>query len=148
MRITVRPPGREPYAVTIDQLTALVRAARNLRMSALTEKLKTAGAVSKTQREATMAMADRLIAKGEEVAKLRDATETAHMADMTTQMADLQELADELGKMGNGAPPTASEDTVKPEVVGAAPAVNLQQNAWTGTDPYAGTHPDAPAVKS
>lgn len=40
--VTVRPPGRAPYTVTLDRLTAQVRAARILRMGRLADTLKKA----------------------------------------------------------------------------------------------------------
>ena len=42
--VIIRPPGREPYRVTLARLTEHVRAARELRHMAFLDKMKAAGA--------------------------------------------------------------------------------------------------------
>lgn len=39
LKVLIQPPGRKPYVVTLEQLTALVRAARVLRMGRLSKTL-------------------------------------------------------------------------------------------------------------
>lgn len=114
-------------------------------MSALKDKLQQARRVVNIQRDATMQMADRVIAKGAEVERLRERAEGVHMSDLSGQMADLSEFADELAIMGNGEQ-TGSDDGEKVAVVGSTPGT-LAKTAWTGTDggtAYDGTTDEAP----
>lgn len=163
----IRPPGRAPYTVTLDRLTALVRAARELRMPITRDDLKKkrlqAMGVVGAQMDASAAMFDRLIAAGDKVTTARTAAETAQMGAIDAQVADLNEMAEEFADMGNGTGTTgaaSSTTAVAPGATTATPsgaidalktlnAVQppaLGKDAWAKGDAYVGTHPETPKV--
>lgn len=167
MQLLIRPPGRAPYTVTLDRLTALVRAARELRMGITRDDLKKkrlqAMGVVGAQMAASADMFDRVIAAGEKVATARTAAETAQMAAIDDQVADLNEMADEMAEFGQAAanPPKGAASGSTPSGAIAAPAKvittlsagsealaslqaaqppALSKDAWTKGDAYVGTH--------
>lgn len=126
--VIIRPPGREPYRVTLARLTEHVRAARGLRHMAFLDKMQRAGNVVVDLETAAERRADALLARGAELAKKADKAFTVHeqRADQTYDALDRFEHA--IDVLGNGAPVTGSD-------VGAKPA------SLEGT-PYAGTNGD------
>lgn len=170
MQLLIRPPGRAPYAVTLDRLTALVRAAREIRMAISRDDLKKkrlqAMGVVGAQMAASADMFDRVVAAGEKVTTARTAAETAQMAAIDDQVADLNEMAEEFAEFTNGTPMTGGTSgtaspttaaalagtTVAPstasealKTLNAAQPPALSKDAWTKGDAYLGTHPDAEA---
>lgn len=166
MQLLIRPPGRAPYTVTLDRLTALVRAARELRMGITRDDLKKkrlqAMGVVGAQMDASADMFDRVIAAGQKVATARTAAETAQMGAIDAQVADLNEMAEEMAEFTNGTPMTGGTSGTASSTTAAAPALatvapsagsealkalNASQPspsaAWVKGDAYLGTHPDS-----
>lgn len=162
LSVVIRPPGAVPYRLTIDQLTARVRAARVLRMATTRDELKAlrlkAMGVVGAQTQATADMYNRVIAAGEDVQRARENAEAAHMGVLSAQVADLREMADELEGFGQSASehPTKGVEagagsgapTEKPAGASAALAAlnttqpgKLDSSAWTDGDAYHGTRP-------
>lgn len=163
MQLLIRPPGRAPYTVTLDRLTALVRAAREIRMAISRDDLKKkrlqAMGVVGAQMAASADMFDRVIAAGEKVTVARTAAETAQMGAIDAQVADLNEMAEEMAEFTNGTPtPGGTSGTASPTIAAAPASVTgatvgvsealkvlnaAQPNpsaAWVKGDAYLGTH--------
>lgn len=162
MRMTIRPPGREPYEMTLDQLTAHVRAARILKQMTTRDELKKkrlqAMGVVGSQMDASSAMYDRVIEHGAKVDEARQAAEVAHMGALDEQIADLTEMADDMSEFEQNAAPTSktgaqsSVATTKPAAGIAKPSsisealANLNSaqpnpKGWSDGDAYVGTNP-------
>lgn len=124
------------------------------------KRLQAMGVVG-VQMDASADMYDRVIAAGQKVVVARTAAETAQMAAIDDQVADLNEMAEEFAEFTNGTPtPGGTSGTASPTTaavpalptatlsVGSAAltALNAAQppalgkDAWTKGDAYVGTH--------
>jgi hypothetical protein len=112
--------------------------------------------------DASAAMFDRLVAAGEKVTIARALAETAQMGAIDTQVADLNEMADDLAEFTNGTPTTGGTSGTASSITAAAPAKttaalspgsealkalnaaqpNPSADAWAKGDAYLGTHPE------
>lgn len=128
----------------------------------LKKKRLQALAVVGSHMDASAAMFDRLVAAGQKVAVARDAAETAQMGALDAQVADLNEMADDLAEFTNGTPTTGGTSGTASSITAAAPAkttvalspgsealkaLNAAQprprsEAWEKGDAYLGTHPE------
>lgn len=156
--VVIRPPGREPYTVPLERLTAHVRAARRLmgisRDELKKKRLRAVGVVSE-QRQATSNMYDRIIEYGDKVAEARAVAEDAHMGDLNDQLRDLKEDLEELGEFAQAVPMKGAGGTAAPAkptttpgsgsaalaALNAAAPPRLAKDAWERGDAYVGTHP-------
>jgi hypothetical protein len=135
----------DSMALTADQLKA---------------KRLQAMSVVGTQAQSTADMYDRVIAAGEVVAKARGLAETAHMDALSSQIADLKEMTEELqgfeqaAPLANGTANGAAAPPVTPRPVTASavpPALaalqaavpNPSADAWKEGNAYVGTTPKA-----
>ena len=116
--VIIRPPGREPYAVDLDRLTALVRAARVLRMGrlagALTKALDAkAGLETEVERDV-----GKYVERVDQIRKRKDEIFMKQHAALDVDVSDLAELEKDL------------EDFGKNDKSGASDG-----NAYAGTSP-------------
>lgn len=92
--VLIRPPGRKPYALTLRQLTARVRAARVLRMGRLADKLARANdAIQGVERDV-----DKLIARTEVVHRRREDAFMKKHAELDRHMGDIAEFEKDLSE--------------------------------------------------
>lgn len=105
----VKPPDCAPYTVTLDRLTALVRAARVLRMGRLADKLARATDAITDLETATERDVDRIIertkelhAKREDVMLRKTMQLDGHMADLTEFGKDLETFDGKNERSGAG----------------------------------------------
>lgn len=123
--ITVRPPGGQPYVVTLDDLAANVRAGRRVIMATKREemkalRLKAMGVVGDQMQKSTD-MFNRVIAAGADVDKARAEAEAAHMGALAEQVTDLKEMAEDMAEFAQAAP-TAGGSGTKPLNASEKPA--------------------------
>lgn len=99
--VVVRPPGGSPYTLTLDRLTAQVRAARTLRtMGRLAEKLARASNAVAGVELAVERDVDALVERTQAVHKKREAAFLAQHQNLDAQMTDLAEFERELDDFG------------------------------------------------
>ena len=116
--VVLRPPGREPYVVTIDRLTALVRAARVLRMGRLAKALDHArGSVNGLETEVLQDV-QKLVERVEYVRDRKNKAFGKQHGVLDADVSDLAEMEKDL------------EDFGKNEETGASTG-----NAYAGTSP-------------
>lgn len=120
--LLLRPPGRPPYAVTLDQLTALVRAARVLRMGRLADKLTRAANAIADLEVATEHDVDGIIKRTEELHTKRKDVMLRKTMQLDNHMTDLVEFGKDLDVFDG-----------KNEASGAGGSSS--GNAYTGTTP-------------
>lgn len=154
--VVIRPPGRAPYTVTLDRLTAHVRAARELRMAINRDELKkkrlAAMGVVGSQMDASAAMYDEVVAYGAKVEQARHEARTAHLNALDVEISDLKQMAEDMSEFAQAAPPTSQAGTAsggapitKPSA-GSAALAALQAAVpkpadWKDGDAYVGTSP-------
>jgi hypothetical protein len=105
LKVVLRPPGREPYVVTLDRLTAHIRAARVLRMGRLADKLARASNAIASVETAVERDVDKIIARTDEVhAKRERVFLTKHMAldAAVTDLAEFEKDLEDFGKNDRG----------------------------------------------
>lgn len=124
--LTIRPPGRTPFrAVSLDDLTAVVRIYRKhmaINRDELKKKRLQAMGVVGSQMDASSAMYDRVIEAAGAVAVARDAAETAHMGALSEQIADLNEMAEDMAEFAQAVPTSGGSSGTKLSAATAAPA--------------------------
>jgi len=156
---TIRLPGRAPFrAVSLDDLTNILRIKRELRMTIRDElkakRLKAMGVVS-AQTAATGDMYDRIVEAGTLVDKARTVAEAAHMSALNEHLAILREDAEELLEFAQAVPTNGGSDVSKPakpavtpaqQLTGAAALAALEASqpnpkpaGWADGDAYTGT---------
>ena len=123
--VTIRPPGGEPYVMTLDRLTAHVRAAR---------KLKTMGRLADTLKLATVAKAGletavesdvmRYIDRVNQVHKRRETVFHAKHDELDLDVTDLAEFESDLEDFAKNDRSNAGETTG-----------NNTGDAYVGTNP-------------
>lgn len=94
--VLVRPPGRAPYALTLNQLTAHVRAARVLRMGRLADKLAKANDAIAGVEIAVEQDVDALIERTKLVHAKREAAFMKKHVALDGQVSDLAEFEKDL----------------------------------------------------
>jgi hypothetical protein len=98
--VVIRPPGREPYAVTLDRLTALVRAARVLRMGRLSGMLgKALDAKARLEMEVEKDV-ERYVDRVAQVSQRKDEIFMKQHAALDVDVSDLAELERDLEDFG------------------------------------------------
>lgn len=124
LSLLVRPPGRQPYIVPLDRLTALVRAARTLRTMKFLDKMVLAGTVAADLEARAERDADALIARGDELNAKREKAFAVHRARMDASHDALDRLEHALDSMGNEPPQTGSDAGKAPseEIMRVLPA--------------------------
>ena len=85
------------------------------------KRLQAMGVVS-GEMQASSAMYDRIIETGGKVVEARETAETAHMDALQEQIADLTEMAEEMGEFAQAVPTSGGSSGAKPPSVTAAPA--------------------------
>lgn len=121
--VVLRPPGRAPYTVTLDRLTAQVRAARILRMGRLADKLAKANdaianfevAVEKDV-DAVIERAAMLDAKRGDVMLRKQQRLDMHMTDLTEFGKDLDAFDGKNDHSGDGTNGNAYAGTSPPKI--------------------------------
>lgn len=98
MRVLLRPPGHEPYTMTLDRLTAHVRAARVLRMGRLADKLAKASDALHGIEDAVDRDVDALIERTKLVHKRREDAFMKKHADLDRHMGDIAEFEKEIAE--------------------------------------------------
>jgi hypothetical protein len=123
--VTIRPPGGEPYGMTLDRLTAHVRAAR---------KLKTMGRLADTLKKASDAKAGLETAVEADVTGYIDRVAQVHKRRQTVFMAkhgeldlDVTDLAEFEADLEDFAKNDRSSD--------GATSENKTGDAYVGTNP-------------
>lgn len=92
----LRPPGRVPYSLTLDQLTAHVRAARVLRMGRLADKLTRAANAVTDLETATERDVDKIIERTQELQTKRENVMLRKQMQLDEHMSDLVEFGKDL----------------------------------------------------
>jgi len=106
--VVIRPPGREPYTVTLASLTDHIRAARELRRMKFMDKMKQAGNVAADLEAYAERKADALIARGAELQAKTDKAFAAHDDRMAQNYDALDRFEHAIDVLGNGAPEDGS----------------------------------------
>lgn len=96
----LRPPDRAPYTATLDRLTALVRAARVLRMGRLADKLAKASDAIAGVEIAVEKDVDALIERTKLVHAKREAVFLQKQTSLDQHMTDLAEFSKDLEEFG------------------------------------------------
>jgi hypothetical protein len=165
VNVVIRAPGRAPFrAVSLDDLTNIIRIKRQAMAMTREElkalRLKAMGVVG-NQMQKSADMFQRVVDYGSKVDAARAAAETAQVAELDNQIADLKQMEDDLVQFGNSASPTVGASagstsspapaapvatTVPPASASAAlQALQAAQpsptnEAWAKGDAYIGTH--------
>lgn len=100
LSFVLRPPGRPPYVVTLDRLTAHVRAARTLRMGRLADTLKKAADARVGLETAVETDVARYVDRVAEVHKRRESVFMAKHGELDLAVSDLAEFERELDDFG------------------------------------------------
>jgi len=103
-RFIIRPPGASPYVLTLEQLTAHVRAARVLRMGRLADKLARASNAIATLEIAVEKDVDKIVQRAAEVDAKRENVTHRHLANLDSHMTDLSEFERDLEDFGKNVP--------------------------------------------
>lgn len=98
--VVLRPPGREPYTLSLDTLTAHVRAARTLKMGRLSDKLARARDAIDALDLATERDVDKIITRTEELHAKREIVMTRKHVSLDERMTDLTEFGQDLDDFG------------------------------------------------
>lgn len=96
LQIVIRPPGREPYAIGLEQLTAHVRAYRVLRMGRLAATLAKANDAIASVEVAADHHVEKIIERTKEVRKKLEAVALNKHMRLDGQMSDLIEFDKDL----------------------------------------------------
>lgn len=96
----LRPPGRSPYVLTVDQLTAHVRATRVLRMGRLADKLAKGRDAIAGVEIAVEKDVDALIERTKEVHAKRESVFFQKQTGLDQAMSDLAEFSKDLEDFG------------------------------------------------
>lgn len=98
--ILLRPAGRLPYAVTLDQLTALVRVARVLKMGRLADTLKKAADAKAGLETAVAKDVAGYIERVQQVHRRREDVFLRKHGELDLDVSDLAEFEKELDDFG------------------------------------------------
>ena len=98
--VVVRPPGGEPYVLSLERLTEHVRAARVLRMGRLADKLAKASDAIAGVETAVEKDVDNIIKRTEEIHKKRENVFLKKQMHLDTQVTDLAEFERDLEDFG------------------------------------------------
>lgn len=108
LEIVIRPPGRAPYVLGLNTLTAHVRAYRTLRMGRLRAKIDQARNAKLALETAIERDMDALIARTAEVDKKRQDVVLRQHMDFDSHVTDLGELDRDLDLLKNDVPSDGS----------------------------------------
>lgn len=137
-------------AVPLETLTAAVRAYRKQRMATREElkalRQKAMGVIGE-QRQANADMYNRVIVAGDEVVKARAEAEAAQMGALTTEIADLNEMRDEMAEFAQAASPTTGASAGTPSSPTSAPAKSAPPAGSAALAALMATQPNPPAEK-
>lgn len=136
--VILRPPGRPAYAVTLDQLTAQVAAARTLRPMNFLDKMKLAGTVAADLEAAAERDADALIARAAELDAKRAKAFAPHFKRLDASHDALDGLEHALDYLGNGAPAVGSDELPKPAALVSEPEAAAR--GWNRLDDGSAYH--------
>jgi hypothetical protein len=100
LSLVVRPSGRAPYVITLERLTALIRAARVLRMGRLADTLKKAADARTGLETAIEADVTKYVDRVREVHKRRESVFMAKHSDLDLAVTDLAEFEKDLDDFG------------------------------------------------
>lgn len=96
LRVVLRPLGCAPYTLTLDRLTAHVRASRMLRMGRLAAALERATNAITDVETATERDVDRLVERTKELHAKRENVMLRKQMQLDAQMTDLAEFERDL----------------------------------------------------
>lgn len=100
LKVVLRPPGREPYIVTLDRLTAHIRAARVLRMGRLAKSLAKALDAKAGLEAAVEQDVARFVGRVDQITKRKDEIFMKQHATLDADVSDLAELEKDLEDFG------------------------------------------------
>jgi hypothetical protein len=98
--VVIRPPGAEPYTLTLDQLTAHVRAARVLRMGRLSKILAKATDAQVGLEMAVERDVQKYVERVQEVHSIRERTFLDKHFELDGHVTDLSEFKEDLEAFG------------------------------------------------
>lgn len=98
--VVIRPPGREPYAMTLDRLTAHVRAARMLRMGRLASSLNVALEAKAGLETEVQADVAKYVERVDQIRKRKDEIFMKQHAALDVDVSDLAEMEKDLEDFG------------------------------------------------
>jgi hypothetical protein len=107
--VVLRPPGREPYAVTLDRLTALVRAARVLRMGRLADALRPAADARDGLEREVIEDVSKYVQRVDEVRRRKDDIFMKQHRALDVDVSDLAEMEADLEAFGKNDKAGASD---------------------------------------
>lgn len=98
--VVIRPPGAPPYRLTLEQLTAHVRAARVLRMGRLAAKFAKANDAIAGLEIAVEKDVDKIIERTQEVHAKRETVTLRKLQYLDGHMVDLSEFERDIDDFG------------------------------------------------
>jgi len=119
--VILRPPGREPYAVTLDRLTALVWAARVLRMGRLANVLKPATEARDGLEHELISDVAKYVDRVNHIRKRKDEIMMKQHEALDVDMSDIAALEEDLEAFGKNDKADASDGAQSSAYAGTAP---------------------------